>query len=306
MKRLARSAAPTDADSHTLLLLDVGNSRLKWAMRAPLTRRAGVKGQAEPFQKRGVIPADALRRSSAALNRVVHSVGSDARIYVCNVAGRPIVRQLRSLATAAGLRPPRFVRSSASSAGVRNGYAEAWRLGVDRWVALIGAHHEYPGRDLCIVGMGSAMTVDVITREGRHRGGCIVPGPQMMLQALLQNTAGIRRRAAVRGADALHRLLAETPVTQQLSLFAHDTRSGLLAGCRYACARLIDDAVREARKRFGHRLNLIVTGGGAALITSLLRESYQRDEDLVLRGLAVLATAPKTAGRKPRRGRTRN
>ena len=291
------------------MLLDVGNSRLKWAVLPLRTAHARAHPDQQPFQDRGIIPATELRRSGAALESALRSAGRDARIYVCSVAGPQIVRRLRSSAAATGLRSPRFVHSAVSAAGVRNGYAEVWRLGVDRWVALIGAHHQYPGRDLCIVGVGSALTIDVLSADGRHRGRLHHPGPQMMIQALLQNTAGIRRRAGLRSAAELRRALSASVSSRALprELFARDTRSGVLAGCRYACAGLIDRAVHEARTRFGRRLGLILTGGGAALIAPLLQGKYRGDEDLVLRGLAVLATsAPAGPDRWPTRGRKRS
>ncbi|MGC2463483.1 MAG: hypothetical protein WA446_21295, partial [Steroidobacteraceae bacterium] len=64
----------------------------------------------------------------------------------------------------------------------------------------------------------------------------------------------------------------------------------LLAGARHACAGLIERAMREARSQLGGRPRLILAGGAADAITPLLHGRYWREDDLVLRGLAVLAT----------------
>jgi type III pantothenate kinase len=270
------------------LLLDVGNSRLKWQLvrpdaKGPRSRSLGA------VPVRGSFTVDSLRRSVRPLVHVLRRSSPEATIYVCNVAGPTIERRIREAAAAAGLRAPRFIRTAASAAGVVNGYVEAWRLGVDRWVALIGAHHQQPGRNLCIVSIGSAMTIDLLTADGRHQGGSIAPGPYLMLDALLQSTAGIRRRAGANSAAALTRAASATAARKMNGLFARDTSSALLAGCLHACAELIERGLVEGRKRLGARPELIVTGGGADCVMPLLRSRYRREDNLVLHGLAVLA-----------------
>jgi len=231
---------------------------------------------------------ESLRRSSKPLLQVLRRSGARVRIYVCNVAGPIVERRIRAAAAAAALPAPRFIRTAASAAGVTNGYLEVWRLGVDRWVALIGAHHQHSARDLCVVSIGSAMTIGLLAADGRHQGGSITPGPYLMLETLLQSTAGIRRRAGATSAAALTRRSSKTVLAPD-SLFARDTRSALLSGCLRACAELIERSLIEGRERLGARPDLIVTGGGADCIVPLLRSPYQRDDNLVLHGLAVLA-----------------
>ncbi|HEX4025294.1 MAG TPA: type III pantothenate kinase [Steroidobacteraceae bacterium] len=278
-----------------LLLLDSGNSRLKWALvRSPYQRR-------QAFAARGVLELASVHRSAAALARVLRAAGPDVRVHACNVAGERAERQIRLAVSGAGLRAPRFARSAAVAAGVRNGYREAWRLGVDRWVALIGARHEYPGEALCLVGIGSALTIDLLGADGRHHGGSILPGPRMMIESLLSRTAGIRRRAAL-PAPQLAQALAAAPAagSPEESLFARDTRMALLSGARHACALLIERAVAQGRVQVGRRVRLIVAGGAADSVAPLLRAAHRRDDDLVLRGLAVLAQgAPSKQPRSP-------
>jgi len=288
-----------------LLLLDAGNSRLKWALlRKPYRRR-------QEFAAQGVVELAALR-SAAAWSRLLKRSGNPGLIYACNVAGAAVERQIRAASRRAGLGRPHFAHSEVATAGVRNGYPEPWRLGVDRWVGLIGAHHEHPGKDVCLVGLGTAMTIDLLAANGRHLGGCIVPGPRLMIESLLDHTAGIRRRAGGRGATTSFDLMfgvvsrsggrwvhllrpGRMGKPAPAGLFARDTHAGLLAGARRACAALIEHAVREGRGQLGRRPRLILAGGAAAAITPLLRGRYSREDDLVLRGLAVLAadaTAP--------------
>ena len=250
----------------------------------------------------------AALRSPAAWSRLLKKAKNPDLIYACNVAGPAIERQLRAASRRAGIEAPHFAHSEVAAAGVRNGYPDPWRLGVDRWVGLIGAHHEHPEKDICLVGLGTAMTIDLLNSRGRHLGGSIVPGPRLMIESLLEHTAGIRRRAGgwaatpsfdlvfgpVSRAHARARNLPGRPGRQgdaaRTAVFARDTHGGLLAGARHACAALIEHAIREARKQVGRRPRLILAGGAADAITPLLHGRYWREDDLVLRGLAVLAT----------------
>ncbi|MGH8230541.1 MAG: type III pantothenate kinase [Steroidobacteraceae bacterium] len=258
------------------LLLDIGNSRIKWALCGE------PQPQQRRFLRRGAIDLAPTMRSAAVWSRLLRRVGQPSSVWVCNVAGAEIARQLRTAIRRAGLAAPRFVRTTAAAGGVRNAYPEPWRLGVDRWVALIGARHQFPGKDLCVVGLGTALTIDLLDARGRHRGGGLAPGPQLMIDALLQYTAGIRRRA---GGRCVLGAFDAAPAT----LFARDTRAALLAGARHACAALIERSVRQGRTLLGRAPRLIVAGGAANAIIPLLRSDYRREDDLVLRGLAVLA-----------------
>jgi type III pantothenate kinase len=273
-----------------LLLLDAGNSRLKWAvLRARYRRR-------QQFAADGVIELRALRGTAGAWSRVFKAAGTPDLIYVCNVAGAALERQIRAVARRAGLPAPHFARSAAAAGGIRNGYREPWRLGVDRWVGLIGAHHEHPGADLCLVGLGTAMTIDLLNGGGRHFGGSLVPGPRLMIESLLEHTAGIRRRAGGWGAATSFDLaFGAAPASgarpsPARGLFAHNTHAALLSGARHACAALIEHAMDQARATLGRRPRLILAGGAADAITPLLHGRYWRADDLVLRGLAVLAS----------------
>jgi type III pantothenate kinase len=259
-----------------LLLLDVGNSRLKWALLRQRYRRG------RKFAATGVVELPALHRSAAAWSQLFKATGTPDAIYVCNVAGAAMERQIRAASKRAGLGTPHFMRTVARTAGVRNAYPEPWRLGVDRWLGLIGARHEHPGKDLCLVGLGTAMTIDLLARNGQHFGGIIVPGPRLMIESLLEHTAGIRRRAGRKG-------FSGTPSGSR-AMFARDTHGALIAGARHACAALIEHGIRQARLQLGRRPRLILAGGAADAITPLINGRYWRTDDLVLRGLAVVAT----------------
>ncbi|HEV7432013.1 MAG TPA: type III pantothenate kinase, partial [Steroidobacteraceae bacterium] len=213
--------------------------------------------------------------------QVLH--GRFERVLVCSVAGVELERALRRAARASGNPQPQFIRSTRRSAGVRNGYVQTWRLGADRWVAMLGARALHPRRALCVVDVGTALTLDLLDTKGQHRGGLLTPGPALMVESLLSHTAGIRRRAALHSAQKSAR-------RKSAALFGRSTRAGLLAGSSVACAALIERALGEARTVLRGRPKLLLAGGGAPQVAPLLRVPYTRVDHLVLHGLALLAS----------------
>ena len=247
----------------TTLLVDIGNTRVKWAVaRGARPARMGARVHGgDPAGMRAVIA-----RAPANVDRIV----------AVNVAGPRFERALAAAArTRFGVRPE-FVRSSRTVHGVRNGYRDPWRLGADRWVGIIGARELARGKAVLVANIGTALTLDAVDASGRHLGGAIAPGPSFMVESLLNGTHGIRRRA--RG-DA----------PNGAALFAGNTASAIAAGARFAAAALIERAVEEAARALGSRPVLVLTGGGAADIGKRVRAGRRVVPDLVLRGLAVFA-----------------
>jgi type III pantothenate kinase len=245
----------------SILLVDIGNTRVKWAL---LRGARFTAGEPIPHAGKGGAMATLLRR-----------VRGVERVLAVSVAGPLLEKALVSAARARGI-AVEFVQSGREAAGVVNGYKDVWRLGADRWVAAIGAHAIARGRHVLYAIAGTALTIDLVTASGRHRGGAIVPGPATMVASLLANTSGIRRRA--RGLQPSSR-----------RLFATDTASALAAGSQFAAAAFIDRAVEEATRLLRAKPLVLLSGGGAAELRRHLRDRPRVVPDLVLRGLAELA-----------------
>jgi type III pantothenate kinase len=258
------------------LLIDIGNTRIKWAL-----ARGGRIGpmRAAEHGRRGVFE-QWLGRAR----------GIDA-VEAASVASPAARRQLQAALRRNDLPPARFARSTAQAAGVTNSYAEPWRLGVDRWMAAIGAWHQAGGRRaVCVISVGTALTVDVVDAQGRHRGGLIAPAPELMVRALLEQTHGIAvraKRAAARGG-------ASRP-TPALSPLASTTQNAIAQGSLLAAAALADRCVSEVARSLAARPRIFLTGGAAQTIAPLLRCRFDLLPDLVLRGLLAL-TAQTHAG----------
>lgn len=308
----------------TLLLIDIGNTRVKWARLVDgkmskqqasanagwtaddYARRVIGRGWKQPLTA-NARPAAHVDTGKTSALRAAHvdtgttsarrahrvdagrSATSTDRIVVSSVAGDEVNRALTEAARKAGAPTPEFVTSERKAAGITTDYIDPWRLGVDRFVAAIGAHHLSSGQPVCIVSIGTAMTVDLIDGSGRHHGGAIVPGPALMVSSLLTQTNGIRRRAKGGSSGAT-------------GMFAKSTRNAIGEGARYAAAGVIDRALEEARILLGKKPLVLLTGGGAADIKPLIRSTCVSLPDLVLHGLAVWASqTPRAQTSRKRR-----
>jgi type III pantothenate kinase len=222
-------------------------------------------------------------RDASIIRRVIANAPEGVeRVVAVNVAGAKLERALVAAVKKRFGVACEIVHSSRAACGVRNGYEDAWRLGDDRWIGAIGAHHFARGRTVVFANAGTALTVDTVTSDGRHRGGVIVPGPGAMVEAMLAGTAGIRRRATGVAASA------RTP-------FASNTASALAAGAAFASAALVDRIVVEAARKFGGRPLLLLAGGSAELLAPQMKSGFRAVPDLILRGLSIVARGTRAA-----------
>ncbi|HEY6516795.1 MAG TPA: type III pantothenate kinase [Steroidobacteraceae bacterium] len=246
------------------LLIDIGNSRIKWAW---LKGERLGKSQAADYS--GWRPRDFARR-------VIGSKLDVERILVSNVGGDDVGDALAAGARLAGAPKPERVSTQKRACGVTIAYTDPWRLGVDRLLAMIAAHRRFIGRPVCAVAVGTAMTIDLVGADGRHWGGAIIPAPTLMVESLLDGTSGIRRRAQGGGSGRGPALL-----------FGRSTRAAVEQGARYAAAAAVDRAISEARAVVDQTPELVMTGGGAKSLRHLIYTASQLVPDLVLEGLAA-------------------
>lgn len=168
------------------------------------------------------------------------------------------------------------VRVERRMADVLIGYDEPTRLGVDRALALVGARGREHGWVL-VVGVGTALTVDLLDAAGRHHGGSIAPSPTLMR-------------------EALHARAPQLPVAGGAArIFGTDTADALAAGCTGAALGLIERSRDAAARLGGATPAVLLHGGGAAALLGEV-EAAVHAPSLVLEGLARLARQPAAAG----------
>lgn len=240
----------------TCLQLDVGNSSAKWRLLVDGEVRA--RGQ--------YIAGDEASRD--ALLACTDSVDA---IWVSSVAAPGAEAELHAMLQERWAVEPWFARTPAVCGDLVNSYAEPSRMGVDRWLAMLGARARCRER-LCVIDVGSALTIDLVAADGRHEGGYIIPGPDLMERALLLDTGRVRFDEAVDYALAPGRSTAQA------------VRHGI------AVAQV--GAVAMALQQAGGRPALFFCGGGGAALRAGLGRGGELAPDLVFEGLTVMALSP--------------
>jgi type III pantothenate kinase len=250
-----------------LLLVDIGNSRVKWG------RACGEKmtvGEAFPSQPDGLEPC---------LDRHWGRLAAPRAVYASSVGATEAAARLSAWVARRWAVPLRFAAAEARGYGVVNGYQRPAQLGVDRWLGLVALRSDY-GLPSCLVDCGTALTLDALDAEGRHLGGLIAPGLALMKRALFRETQGIREEEGIAASLGLGR----------------DTASCVESGVLLACAGLVEKAYGELTGRLGVPPVLALSGGGGAALGHALAVPYRLAPDLVLRGLLLSAA---TTGLSP-------
>lgn len=241
------------------LLIDCGNSRLKWVQ----VTRGAWQPQAAPY-------------AGASLRDVVERAFADApqpeSIWLSCVAGESTCAALAQFLSQRFGVAPQFVRATASAAGVHNRYTRPEQLGADRWLALVGARG-LTSAACAVVDCGTAVTVDALNATGEFVGGVILPGLRLARASLAQATPAL-----------------DTAPGSGDNCLARSTADAIAAGTRYGIAGAIERVVREFEATLGP-LERIATGGDAPQILPLLNAAVRHEPDLVLKGLARLAAA---------------
>lgn len=243
-----------------ILLLDIGNSRIKW----------------------GTLDGEGYISGIGSRPHRLHGVGNIAkhcwldmspyRVVASNVAGNTLACELQEWVWATWQLEVEFLRPEAQAHGVVNAYRNPTLLGSDRWAALLGAARR-PHGPLCIVDCGTAVTMDAITSDNIHLGGFIVPGLELMRDSLITGTAGIRHACG----------------TEETAFLARDTGSAVAGGTLYTIVALIDRVVADLTAELCATVTVLLTGGDAALMVPLLASPVEYEADLVFHGLAIVA-----------------
>ena len=256
----------------TFLLVDVGNSRLKWNVWQQGVLQFSRETQRADYIDRSI--ADVLDDQWGNIDDTIQE------IFVANVAGDTVAKQIETWCVDHWGIHPRFAETNIRFQSVKNGYHNYNELGVDRWLAVIAAHQVYPDQDVIVIDCGTAITVDTVARDGQHHAGPIIPGRQMMFQALATNTADLN--------DVSENNMSE-------SVVVNNTQKAIVSGVNFAISSALDAVVSEMRQRLinensANKIVTMVTGGAAETVMSLTQiKDFTVKPDLVLTGLRLVA-----------------
>lgn len=242
------------SESGYCLQLDVGNSSAKWRL---------VSG--EQVIERGKYRPDDKDSQTLLLNCVEHL----EHIWVASVAASAADEKLAVLLQKRWGIAPWFAQTEAHTGSLGNSYADPARMGVDRWLAMLGAREREQGK-LCVVDAGSALTIDIVSAKGQHEGGYIIPGPALMERALLLDTDRVRFDEEVGYALAPGKSTAQA------------VRHGIALAQAGAVALALEQAGAEP-------MALLFCGGAGEALMRMLQRPGQWAPDLVFEGLAAMA-----------------
>ena len=247
----------------SFLAIDIGNTRLKWAQYASPQPGATLMAHGAVF----------LEAMDALADTEWKHLAAPASMLGCVVAGEGVKRRAEEQLELWDV-TPRWVVPSAHACGVTNGYEHPNRLGVDRWVALIGAWHRVlargPARPALVVMVGTAVTVDALDQTGRFLGGLILPGFGLMLRALEMGTAGLK-----------------APTGESVD-FPTNTSDALMSGGTDAIAGAIERMHRKLLGRTGQAPALMMTGGAAVKVAPITDLAFETVDTLIFEGLLQL------------------
>ena len=236
------------------LQLDVGNSSAKW--RLVLDEEVVARGSYRPDDQ-------------ASQGQLLSCTDAVKHIWIASVAAAAVEEKLETLMVERWGVTPWFARTEARTGDIQNSYVEPGRMGVDRWLAMVGARKRHQGK-LCVVDAGSALTIDIVGASGQHEGGYIIPGPALMERALLLDTDRVRFDENVDYALEPGRSTAEA--------------------VRHGIALAQAGAVELALGLAGNeQMSLLFCGGAGETLMRLVSVPGEWSPDLVFEGLAVMA-----------------
>ena len=253
----------------SFLLIDNGNSRLKWAM-------ASTTGEL-------------LQVCTVAIDSTLDTRWDECeapeRIWVTSVGSEQHKQRLKDIFEKKWNMTAEFITSPSSGSGITNAYKEPGRLGSDRWAAMVAAYHAVQSAVL-VVDAGTALTIDAVNDQGQHLGGLILPGFDLIQNALVTGTninfdinPGLSN-SSMNSAD----------------FFGHSTEQGIASATQHALSGLIDCAFRQLGEQLlaaesADKPACYLTGGDATQIKDTLQCPYVLEPSLVLKGLALIAAA---------------
>ncbi|CAM3732277.1 type III pantothenate kinase [Parendozoicomonas haliclonae] len=237
----------------SILEIDAGNTRLKWRV----TKQGDVIA-------RGVVnntsPEDMVEA-------IAGEVESTEECWLASVRGAEVIAALSLAIQKRFSVSVQIPKPENGVGGLFVNEVDPARLGMDRWLAMLGARKLYPDQPVMVVDSGTALTLDVVNGAGVFQGGLICPGLKTMLKAMADS------------ADLL--VMPPEPVLERGLTFA--SIQAVQNGALTMAVSLVE---REA-ERFGQNIKVILCGGDGQLLAGNMAIPVQLEPELVFEGLSV-------------------
>ncbi len=237
------------------LLIDIGNTRIKYLLMQ----------DNQLFDASEVKHLDYHLLSQALSSEEFSKVSV---VIVASVQSHENVSVIESWALAGNIKFLQ-VHSQSKAYGVSSRYQQPEQLGVDRWLALIAARQLYPASNVLIIDAGTAITIDLLGKDGQHQGGWIMPGIQTMFDSLLNNT---------------QKVIAEQDTVESLP-FGDSTSQCVNYGIWAMAIGAINNAIEQANKTLTLD-QILLTGGNSQQIARLMPNNYKLIPELLFHGLS--------------------
>ncbi len=242
-----------------ILTVDIGNSRIKWA-----------SWQAEKIVARGVA-AYAADKSVDVFDKLFLVVEKPARLFAVCVAGNKRSKELGEWSKQHWQLGVEFLKTEKQFKNIINAYEDPGQHGADRWAAVVASHLSCPGFSVCVINAGTAITFDLINKNGQHLGGYILPSYVTMHKALLADTANIKSEFNAQFYECSVPDNTNDAVNQGLHKL-------LQAGIREIC--------QIANQKLDSPMQIIISGGFAGTILDYPKmPTMIHQPDLVMQGL---------------------
>ena len=234
-------------------LLDIGNTRTKYCKVDSSNTRSSVQF---------------LTNNNLTKHFLNNKLCGSTKVILASVADEQLTEVVRSWCLKNNSDFHR-VLSEENKNGVTSAYEDPSKLGVDRWLALVGAVKLFPNKNVLIIDSGTATTVDYISGEGKHVGGWILAGLNTLISSVLSETAKVKANKS------------EIPSLG----FGINTSENVNNAAWAATIGTIHLAISELN-RLEHVIDeVIITGGNALSISTLLTHQHKVIDDLVFAGL---------------------
>ncbi|MDT8399526.1 MAG: type III pantothenate kinase [Pseudomonadales bacterium] len=249
-----------------ILEVDAGNTRIKWRLVKEHngSRHKEAEGSVFAWKKTPSVFIELGMQFDKLPLRDI------SRTRVANVRGESFQTAFFTLMTEKWGLKPEFAVVEESCGGVRNSYAKVETMGIDRWLAMLAAYGQAGGA-CCVLDCGSAITLDMIDDSGNHRGGYIVPGLNMMREALGRKSMALQ--------------FVHTRQWQSTAL-GSSTEAAVNNGILCMVAGLAQ-TVHQQQQQIGSRPRWFLTGGDSDILSRQLQWGHEQMPDLVMDGLSI-------------------